>query len=237
MSAWPRRWPWPAKSRSFPTLRDAATWSTLVETVALFNAAALVTGDGAIGLHVGERLLSRPTAPSSPNGSGGPRLPRGSLQARRTAGRALRDQVPRRHRSKSPRTTPLIQVSPARCQPPRPSVRDDPRAAVPGLCALRPRARPDQRDRVQRPGWAFLPLRPQLGGPVRVPRWWEPDRAFLSERGLRGRRRTTDLDVAGGETRPRPDRARPPAVDQRPAPEERPAPRYGRRWRDPGPIA
>ena len=32
-------------------------WSSLDETVALFNAAALVTGDGAVGLHVGEALL------------------------------------------------------------------------------------------------------------------------------------------------------------------------------------
>jgi diguanylate cyclase (GGDEF)-like protein len=43
--------------RSFSALGDVATWSSLTEAVALFNAAALVTGDGAIGLHVGEELL------------------------------------------------------------------------------------------------------------------------------------------------------------------------------------
>ena len=46
------------EGRSFATLRDANAWSSQVETVALFNAAALVTGDGAVGLHVGERLLT-----------------------------------------------------------------------------------------------------------------------------------------------------------------------------------
>ena len=46
--------------RSFSVLRDAGAWSSLSETVALFNAAALVTGDGAVGLHVGERLLTWP---------------------------------------------------------------------------------------------------------------------------------------------------------------------------------
>jgi diguanylate cyclase (GGDEF)-like protein len=46
--------------RSFSALRDAGAWSSLSEAVALFNAAALVTGDGAVGLHVGERLLTWP---------------------------------------------------------------------------------------------------------------------------------------------------------------------------------
>ncbi len=44
--------------RSFATLGDMSAWSSLGEAVALFNAAALVTGDGAVGLHVGEALLS-----------------------------------------------------------------------------------------------------------------------------------------------------------------------------------
>ncbi len=48
------------EDRSFSILRDAGAWSSLGETVALFNAAALVTGDGAVGLHVGERLLTWP---------------------------------------------------------------------------------------------------------------------------------------------------------------------------------
>ena len=43
--------------RPFSALSDPAEWSSLSETVALFDAAALVTGDGAIGLHVGESLL------------------------------------------------------------------------------------------------------------------------------------------------------------------------------------
>ncbi len=46
--------------RSFSTLGDFASWSSLTETVALFNAVALVTGDGAVGLHVGEQLLCSP---------------------------------------------------------------------------------------------------------------------------------------------------------------------------------
>jgi hypothetical protein len=46
--------------RSFAALADAASWSSLPEAVALLNAAALVSGDGAVGLHVGERLLSHP---------------------------------------------------------------------------------------------------------------------------------------------------------------------------------
>ena len=49
-----------SEHRPFSALRDARSWSSLNETVALFNAAALVTGDGAVGLHVGERLLSWP---------------------------------------------------------------------------------------------------------------------------------------------------------------------------------
>jgi len=46
--------------RSFTELADPTRWSSLTETVALLNAAALVTGDGAIGLHVGEVLLFTP---------------------------------------------------------------------------------------------------------------------------------------------------------------------------------
>ena len=46
--------------RSFAELADPARWSSLAQTVALLNAAALVTGDGAIGLHVGEVLLFTP---------------------------------------------------------------------------------------------------------------------------------------------------------------------------------
>ena len=52
--------------RSFAALGDMSAWSSLGEAVALFNAAALVTGDGAVGLHVG-RSAPRPptTAPAS----------------------------------------------------------------------------------------------------------------------------------------------------------------------------
>jgi diguanylate cyclase (GGDEF)-like protein len=45
------------EGRSFTTLGDVGVWSSLEETVALFNAVALVIGDPAIGLHVGEQLL------------------------------------------------------------------------------------------------------------------------------------------------------------------------------------
>jgi diguanylate cyclase (GGDEF)-like protein len=50
------------ESRTFSALGDAEAWSSQAETVALFNAAALVTGDGAVGLHVGESLLFVPDA-------------------------------------------------------------------------------------------------------------------------------------------------------------------------------
>ena len=46
-----------AEERSFATLGDASTWTELADASALFAAGALVTGDGAIGLHVGEDLL------------------------------------------------------------------------------------------------------------------------------------------------------------------------------------
>jgi diguanylate cyclase (GGDEF)-like protein len=46
--------------RPFTQLGDLSAWSSVDETAALFNAAALVTGDGAVGLHVGEELLAPP---------------------------------------------------------------------------------------------------------------------------------------------------------------------------------
>ena len=46
--------------RSFGELADPTRWSSLPRVVALCNAAALVTGDGAVGLHVGEALLFTP---------------------------------------------------------------------------------------------------------------------------------------------------------------------------------
>ena len=48
--------------RTFAELADPDRWSSLTQTVALLNAAALVTGDGAVGLHVGEVLLFTPDA-------------------------------------------------------------------------------------------------------------------------------------------------------------------------------
>jgi diguanylate cyclase (GGDEF)-like protein len=45
--------------RSFADLADPNAWSSIDEAVSLFNASALVTGDGAIGFHVGESLLDR----------------------------------------------------------------------------------------------------------------------------------------------------------------------------------
>jgi diguanylate cyclase (GGDEF)-like protein len=45
------------EQRTFAELADPDRWSSLTQTVALLNAAALVTGDGAVGLHVGEVLL------------------------------------------------------------------------------------------------------------------------------------------------------------------------------------
>ncbi len=43
--------------RSFPTLGDVNTWTPAPAALALFNAAVLVTGDSALGLHVGEEVL------------------------------------------------------------------------------------------------------------------------------------------------------------------------------------
>src|ERR1700686_5422380 len=52
------------EQRSFTELADPTRWSSLTQSVALLNAAALVTGDGAIGLHVGEVLLFTPEGTS-----------------------------------------------------------------------------------------------------------------------------------------------------------------------------
>ena len=46
-----------SEERSFPALGATTTWTPLADAAALFAAGALVTGDGAIGLHVGEELL------------------------------------------------------------------------------------------------------------------------------------------------------------------------------------
>ena len=46
-----------AEERSFPTLGDADSWMPVTDATALFTAGALVTGDGAIALHVGEDLI------------------------------------------------------------------------------------------------------------------------------------------------------------------------------------
>jgi len=48
------------ESRTFATLGDASNWSTQEEAVALINGSALITGDGALGLHIGESLLFVP---------------------------------------------------------------------------------------------------------------------------------------------------------------------------------
>ena len=48
------------ESRPFSALSDPSTWSSLDQTVALFNAAALVTGDGAVARHLGEELFFLP---------------------------------------------------------------------------------------------------------------------------------------------------------------------------------
>ncbi len=46
--------------RTFADLADPGAWSSLDEAVALFDAAALVTADGAVGLHAGQALLPVP---------------------------------------------------------------------------------------------------------------------------------------------------------------------------------
>ena len=46
-----------AEDRSFAVLGDADRWTRMDDAVALFTAAALVTGDPAVALHVGEELL------------------------------------------------------------------------------------------------------------------------------------------------------------------------------------
>ena len=46
-----------AEERSFPMLSDAHSWMPVTDAAALFTAGALVTGDGAIALHVGEDLI------------------------------------------------------------------------------------------------------------------------------------------------------------------------------------
>jgi diguanylate cyclase (GGDEF)-like protein len=46
-----------AEERSFPVLEDAYKWMAVTDAAALFTAGALVTGDGAIALHVGKDLI------------------------------------------------------------------------------------------------------------------------------------------------------------------------------------
>ncbi len=46
--------------RPYAQLGDAGTWSSTPQAAALFDAAALVLADGAIGLHVGQTLLRSP---------------------------------------------------------------------------------------------------------------------------------------------------------------------------------
>ncbi len=46
-----------AEERTFPVLADAASWTPLADATALFAAGALVTGDEAIALHVGQEIL------------------------------------------------------------------------------------------------------------------------------------------------------------------------------------
>jgi diguanylate cyclase (GGDEF)-like protein len=54
-----------AEERPFPALGATSTWTALPDAAALFAAGALVTGDGAIGLHVGEELLWAGDDPSA----------------------------------------------------------------------------------------------------------------------------------------------------------------------------
>jgi diguanylate cyclase (GGDEF)-like protein len=49
-----------AETRPFSALRDPGSWSSLDQTVALLDAAAMVTGDGAVARHLGEELLFLP---------------------------------------------------------------------------------------------------------------------------------------------------------------------------------
>ena len=76
--------------RSFAALADTGTWSSLEEAVALFNAAALVSGDGAVGLHVGEKLLYVPDGSGLVDRFRALDSPGHRVQAHRTAGRTLR---------------------------------------------------------------------------------------------------------------------------------------------------
>ncbi|MGD0880709.1 MAG: EAL domain-containing protein [Acidimicrobiales bacterium] len=49
-----------AEERPFPVLGDTHNWTAVEDAVALFTAGGLVTGDGAIALHVGQDLLWAP---------------------------------------------------------------------------------------------------------------------------------------------------------------------------------
>jgi len=55
-----------SEDRSFPALGATTSWTPLADATALFAAGALVTGDGAIGLHVGEDLLWAGDDPAAP---------------------------------------------------------------------------------------------------------------------------------------------------------------------------
>ncbi len=59
-----------AEERPFPALGDSASWTPPADAAALFAAGALVTGDGAIGLHVGEEILWVGEDPPAPRLAG-----------------------------------------------------------------------------------------------------------------------------------------------------------------------
>ena len=126
-----RRGPGPGPGRRgavVPGLGDADTWTPLADAAALFAAGALVTGDGAIALHVGEELLwvgRRPAVPRTSPALGSPEVAVRHIGAMdRTVRRGDRGRRPRG------RTRPRPGPGGAVGRPPRPPVRADPGPAV-----------------------------------------------------------------------------------------------------------
>ena len=152
------------EQRTFAELDDPDRWSSLNQTVALLNAAALVTGDGAVGLHVGEVLLFTPAARTFTDrlralGSESevlkhiePVIEHFDTTATATtlevaADHALVEVVPRQDRGRHAHL----------CEMTRGLL-----SQVPSLFDGEPAL--DHRDGVQRPGRPPMPLRHQLGG-------------------------------------------------------------------------
>ena len=150
--------------RAFADLADRHRWSSLDQVVALFNAASLVTGDGAVGLHVGEVLLAKAPGPISTRALGEPAArPRVFEDITRVV--AHFDATASATAVEVGADHALVRVTPQAGTSRHAHLCEMTRGLLSSVpAALRASAGHHHRVRVQRPGRPFLPLRAQLGG-------------------------------------------------------------------------